>query len=263
MTVRTIPSGAGSAVGPASLAADLLGALDPASTFSAAVGSSPEPWQQRVLFSAARKGLLLTARQVGKSTTTAVKAADTALYEPGSLILIVSPSQRQSDETLAKVRTVLRRAASVTGNASEVRTEAGSRVVSLPATESTTRGFSAARLLIFDEAARVPDDVFIGALPMVAADGQVVALSTPGARVGWFYEAWTDPVGWERHKVTVHESARYSEARIEELRRSLGGRQFRAEYMCEFVGLSESAFDPDRVEAAFRPDVRPIFGGPS
>ena len=244
------------------LATDLAAALDPGRTFREAIGADAEPWQQDVLLSMARRQLLLTARQVGKSTVTAVAAAQVALYEPASLTLIVSPSQRQSDETLGKVRVVVGRVASVRGNSQELRLESGSRVVSLPATESTTRGFSASRLLIFDEAARVPDEVYVGTLPMVAADGRVIALSTPGARAGWFHDACSQPqvAGWERHRVTVHESARFSPARIAELKAALGDRQFGSEYLCQFVGLMESAFDPDKVEAAFTSRIRPLYG---
>lgn len=38
--------------------------------------------------------------------------------------------------------------------------ENGSRIVSLPGGESTTRGFSGVRLLLVDDAARVEDDTY-------------------------------------------------------------------------------------------------------
>lgn len=245
------------------LAGDLAAAVDPAHTFRAAVGAEPEPWQRRVLLSTAGQLLLLCARQVGKSTATAVLASHVATVEPGALVLIISPSQRQSDELLAKCRQTVRRVRGLApdGNSSELRFEGGSRIVSLPATEATTRGFSAARLLLIDEAARVPDEVYVGALPMVARDGRVIALSTPGARAGWFWEAWTEGDAWERHKVTAAESAQYPPERIERLRTALGARQYRAELLAEFVGISDSVFDPDAVEKAFGRNVIPLFGG--
>jgi hypothetical protein len=236
----------------------LLSAADPGELFTRAVGGRPEPWQQRVLTSTARRLLLLTARQVGKSMTVAVLAAQTAIFRPGSLTLIVSGGQRQADELLAKVRVALSVESTVEGSRTELRLPNGSRVVSLPATEGTTRGYSAADLLIFDEAAWCPDLVFVAMMPTVAASGRVVALSTPGARSGWFYEAATGAASeWEVHKVTAEESALYDRRRIRELRSLLSERQFAAEYGCAFVGLTDSAFDPARVEAAFLPTVHP------
>lgn len=240
------------------LASDLAARLDPAVTFRRAMGSPAEPWQERTLRSTARKKILLCSRQVGKSTTTGVEAAHTAIYLPGALVLAVSPTQRQSNELLAKVKAAIRALGNPVGikgdSEQELRLENGSRVVSLPGTEGTTRGFSAADLLLLDEASRIPDDTFVGVLPMVSLSGRVVALSTPGARVGWFYDAWTeDDRSWERHKITCMESAQYPQARIDELRSSMSRRAFAAEYMCEFTGINDAVFDPDAVEAALAP----------
>lgn len=250
----------------ASLARDLAGAIDPAAT-ARAFGIEPEPWQARLLRSRARLLLACTCRQIGKSTMASLLGVHTAVYDPGALTVVISPSQRQSDETLAKMRAVYRglgRPVPLEAeNASEMRLENGSRLLSLPGTESTVRGFSAARLLILDEAARIEDTVFTAVMPMVAADGRVVALTTPGARAGWCWEAWSgERPGWERIKITAHESAQYPPARIEALRAALGDRQFRAELLAEWTGVSDSAFSPDDVERAFDNVVPPLrFGG--
>ncbi len=237
------------------LAADLASAVDPVVTFGAALRSDPEGWQAGFLRSVASRVLLLCARQVGKSTSTAVLATHRAVYWPGSLVLCVSPSQRQSDELLGKVkacwRTLGRPVAPAGESAQELRLENGSRVVSLPGTESTTRGFSAADLLLLDEAARISSDVYVGVLPMVALTGRVIALSSPGARSGWFYQAWTgDGSSWERHRVTAEESAQYPPERLAELRQGLSPREFASEFMCEFVGVTHAVFDPAKIAAA-------------
>src|SRR5215831_4597380 len=54
-------------------------------------GMEPDPWQAHCLTSPAQRLLLLCTRQAGKSTVTAVMALHTALYQPGSLILMLSP----------------------------------------------------------------------------------------------------------------------------------------------------------------------------
>jgi hypothetical protein len=46
---------------------------------------------------------LLAARQAGKSTVTAAMAMHEALFNPPALVLLLSPSLRQSSELLRKV----------------------------------------------------------------------------------------------------------------------------------------------------------------
>src|SRR5438128_9542543 len=76
--------------------------LDPAEILRAA-GMTPDPWQERMLLSEERQVLLNCARQSGKSTTVAALALHTALFLDGSLVLILSPSLRQSGELFRKV----------------------------------------------------------------------------------------------------------------------------------------------------------------
>jgi hypothetical protein len=77
------------------LAADLAAALDPV-VFARRAAIAPDPWQAEVLRFTSPRLLLNCSRQSGKSTTTAVLAMHTALYRPGSLTLLLSPSERQS-----------------------------------------------------------------------------------------------------------------------------------------------------------------------
>src|SRR5262245_47026217 len=84
--------------------------LQPASPMSSAIdmarqiGIEPDPWQERVLRSEKRQFLLLASRQSGKSMTSALLALHEAVYTPGSLTLIVSPTERQSKLLLKTIR---------------------------------------------------------------------------------------------------------------------------------------------------------------
>jgi len=142
------------------LARDLALALDRAE-LSRAVSLPPDPWQAEVLRSEAPRILLNCSRQSGKSTTTAVLAVHTALYQPGSLVLLLSPSLRQSQELFKKALAVYRAVdqppPTVEESALRIEFSQGSRIVSLPGKEQTIRGFSGVKLLAIDEAARVPD----------------------------------------------------------------------------------------------------------
>src|SRR5262245_49011878 len=70
-------------------------------------GLSADPWQAELLRSQSSRTLLLCARQVGKSTATAFMAIREALLTPGSTVLVISPTLRQSGELLRKVLTGL------------------------------------------------------------------------------------------------------------------------------------------------------------
>jgi hypothetical protein len=96
--------------------------------------------------------------------TAAALAVHTALVQPGSLILLLSPSLRQSGELFKKVQAVYRCVVSSAQVEAEsaLRLElySGSRIVSLPGAESTVRGYSKVSLLIVDEAARTDDGLY-------------------------------------------------------------------------------------------------------
>ncbi|GAA2092605.1 terminase large subunit domain-containing protein [Brevibacterium salitolerans] len=246
----------------AGLASSMAAALDP-TVFARGLGFDPEPWQERLLRSTESRALVLCSRQVGKTTTTAYRALHTALYCPGRDVLVISPTQRQSDELLHRVASLYRGMREMPrlkrSNASEMGLANGSRIVSLPGSEGGIRGFAGVRLLIVDEASRVDDDVFASALPMVASDGQVIALSTPWGRRGWFFELHEETAnGWERHKVTVFESRQWPERRIAEAKAALGSFVFASDYLCEFGDTDSQMFSTESVRAAFAPGVQPL-----
>src|SRR6266550_516427 len=140
---------------PLDLALDLAHALDPVAFVQDRLKFAPDPWQARLLRSRAPWILLNCCRQSGKSTTTATLALHTAIYDPG-LILLVSPSLRQSKELFAKVTGFLKdlEPAEVLeeDNKSCCALANGARVVSLPGDPDTLRGYSAPKLIIKDEA---------------------------------------------------------------------------------------------------------------
>src|SRR4051812_13721649 len=85
------------------LTRDLVLALD-AAAFARAAGFEPDPWQETVLANPPRRGLLNCSRQSGKTTTVSILALHVAAFEPGSLIVLVAPAQRQSAELLRGIR---------------------------------------------------------------------------------------------------------------------------------------------------------------
>jgi len=247
------------------LAHDLARALDPAA-FAESLGIVPDAWQAGVLRSPTKRTLLLCSRQSGKSTISAVAAVHRAVYRPNSLILLVSPSLRQSSELFRKVTTLLRvvapAPARIEDNRLSLELANGSRVVSLPGSEATVRGFSGASLIIEDEAARVDDGLYQAVRPMLAtSDGDLILLSTPFGARGHFHDAWTSDEPWERVRVTARDCPRISESFLAGERAAMGDLAFRSEYDVEFVDTEDNVFSSEHVAAAIDPGLAPLWGG--
>jgi hypothetical protein len=246
------------------LAEDLKLALDRIA-FAKRLGIVPDPWQEDLLRSASERVLLNCCRQSGKSTMTALIALHRALYHPGSLILCLAPALRQSQELFAKIVGFYRdlgRPVEPQGERKlSLELENNSRIITLPGSEKTIRGFSGAALLLVDEASRVEDALYFAIRPMLAVSGgSLMMLSTPYGKRGVFFEEWTNGIGWERYKVSASQCPRISEAFLEEERRSLPRRVYRQEYECSFEETDDQVFSFEDVAAAISKDVTPLFG---
>ena len=190
-----------------------------------------------------------------------------ALFYPASLVLLVSPSLRQSGELFRKVQEALKRLDEqpelTEDNRLSMTLTNKSRIVSLPGKEATVRGYSGADLIVEDEAARVVDELYFSVRPMLAVSGgRLILMSTPFGKRGHFFEEWTNGgESWERIMITAHDCPRISPEFLEEERQALGDWWFRQEYLCEFVETVDQVFSYDLVQAAITEEVKPLFGG--
>jgi Terminase large subunit, T4likevirus-type, N-terminal len=244
------------------LANDIAAALDPCLLMEQ-LGLAPDRWQEEFLRSPADRQLLLCTRQAGKSTAAAVLALHESLYGDDALVLLLSPSQRQSQELFRKLTYAyarLKQAPSPTvENSLRLELPNGSRIVSLPGKEETVRGFSGATLIVIDEAARVPDELYFAVRPMLAvSSGRLICLSTPFGKRGFFYEEWTKGPRWNRFSVTADQCPRISPEFLEEERRALGPHWFAQEYMCEFVDTTHRVFPDDLIMSAVDDRIAPL-----
>jgi hypothetical protein len=248
-----------------SLAGDLRLALDRVS-FARSVGVEPDPWQENLLRSSSERILLNCSRQSGKSTMSAIIALHRALYHPGSLVLCLAPALRQSQELFGKIATSYRDLGRPVAPQGErklsLELENDSRIITLPGSEKTIRGFSGAALLLVDEASRVDDGLYYAIRPMLAVSaGSLMMLSTPYGKRGVFYEEWTGGAGWERFRVTAEECPRISPEFLWEERAALPSWVFRQEYECSFEETEDQVFTTEMVERAVTSEVKPLFGG--
>ena len=243
---------------PITLGRDFARALDPV-LLAHDCGIDPDTIQSNLLTTTSRRVLLNCCRQWGKSTITALIALHESLYAAPAMIIVVSPSQPQSTELFKKIHDAW---AKLPG-APEARQESltrmelanHSRIVSLPGSERTTRGYSGATTVIMDEAARVPDELLAAVRPMLATtSGRFFALSTPAGKRGWFYEQWARGEGWERIEVKGTECQRISPAFLDEEKSALGPMRYSQEYNCEFLDPETSVFATDLIQQALTDD---------
>lgn len=229
-------------------------------------GIEPDPWQAEVLRSKAKQTILLCSRQAGKSTVTSLLALHQAIYTPNSLVLLLAPAQRQSQELFRKLKlalTALHPCPVDVTEESALRLEFAnnSRIMALPGKEATIRGFSGVSLLVVDEASRVEDALYASIRPMLAVSGgRIVLLSTPFGKRGFFYTEWNEGgTNWHRAKITAYDCPRITKDFLETERRSIGDWWFSQEYLCEFVDTLDQVFSSADIERALDKDLQPLF----
>lgn len=229
-------------------------------------GLTPDPWQASLLRKSWTRALLLCSRQSGKSQTAGALALGEALIRPRSLILLLSPTLRQSgelfrDKLLPLWRALGRPLIDRPPTQLSLELSNGSRIISLPESEGGIRGYSGVRLLVIDEAARVSDELYKAVRPMLAvSNGRLLAMSTPFGKRGWFHEEWTSARRWERVKVTARECPRISKEFLAEELEAIGPRYFAQEYdPLDFVDVIGSVFRAEDIDAAISTTIKPLF----
>lgn len=205
------------------------------------LNTTPDPWQANFLRSTHPRLCLNCSRQSGKSSTAAILALWEAIHKPRSTIVLDSPSLRQSQELMLKFAEFLdmvdKNVKLDSDTKLSVRFANGSRVLALPGSEKTIRGISAVTLLILDEAAAIPDELYGAVRPMLAVSrGRLVLMSTPRGEQGFFFDTWTKSKGWEKIEVPWQQCPRIDPAFIEEERLERGNAWVAQEYECQFIG---------------------------
>ncbi len=248
---------------------------DAVETFRLAFDMDPKPWQEGYLRETRNIGFL-KGRQIGATQCAAARAIHVARAESDRLVCVVSPSLRQSTEITVRSRSGLRNLGETLAQdqASLLRLENGSRILSLPGNSRGIRGYAVDELIL-DEAAWIDDDTFFAARAMTAATrGRIVAQSTPGAPWGFFHDLVCNPcphrkegekpvvtpidgrmANWHRMEVISADGGidpDFLAEELEALRENLA--KYRQEYECMFADPELSGtplFDPFDVARAF------------
>jgi hypothetical protein len=231
--------------------------LDPVTWVENVLTVTPADWQETFLRSPQGASILvLSARQVGKTTTAAWAIAHSMVFTPGSLSVIACPAQRQSAEAVRRVRESLLKAGAElkSDNVYALELKNGSRVLALPGTDDSIRGLTVDGWIVVDEAARLPDSDLISALrPMRARRPQArfAMLSTAWSRTDPFWTAWAgDDPSWIRIKATADVVPTFTPEFLEQESRALGEDAYKREYLGIPAGAHTSPFTWELYEAA-------------
>lgn len=272
----------------------VVATLNPESYVRQVLGE-PYEWQKPALDPDLKRWMLLCARQSGKSTVAAARTLHKQKYKNRSLNIIISASQDQAEETMGKVTDFRVRDRDfpelVKDSTYEKETVDGSRIIALPGTERSVRGYSGPSLILFDEAARIADATYASATPMLTGnpDAELGLASTPFGRQGFFWRAWESEKNWtkilvkppyrldsmdqlvpdvpekrfreywaERGVLAFYSTRHTREWLLEELDR-MGPFWFRQEYLCEFLDAASSVFSDLTIASAMDESVDLLF----
>ena len=201
-----------------------------------------DQWQETVLTTTGNI-CLRSGRQVGKSTVISIKAAQFAIRHPKKSVLIIASVERQAsllfDKLLDYLLTNFRE--KVKGGKDrptkhKIELKNGSIIYCLPTGESGygIRGYTI-DLLIADEAAFIPEAVWTAVTPMLAATGgQIILLSTPFGREGYFARCFTDDTYTKFH-ISSEDCPRISKDFLAHEKATMTRMQYQQEYLGEFV----------------------------
>lgn len=234
-----------------------------------------------------KNSILLTARQMGKTTVAAAYLLWYAMFHPNQTVLVMGNNQAAALEIMSRVRYSYEecpdyiREATTDYNKLEIRFANKSRIVSRATTSGAARGLSV-NLLYLDEFAfvlpNIQQDFWSAVSPTLAATGgSCIITSTPNTEYDKFAALWFDSQktkdknGFERTdglgqngfkgiKVSWEKNPNRDEKWAEEERYKVGDSMFLREHCCEFVTYQETLVDAVKLKRISETQVRPHIG---
>jgi hypothetical protein len=230
-------------------------------------------YQKALLADRSPARLVCKSRQVGITAVLALETCHIALHQPGATILWLSKDREAASLALGYAKTALRGLDAKLERDAEtfIRLENGSKVISLPASPATARGFAATAVYL-DEFAHVhyAQEVYQSVEPTVAQGGRITAISTPAGKANLFFLLWSGQQGgeWSRQTIYWYDCPAYNPDGYRLLavaeRQTVGERgewyrqmrpKFTAqswaqEFCCDFAGSGAARFRPGDVERA-------------
>ncbi len=215
-----------------------------------------DKWQKEVM---KVKGnlCLRSGRQVGKSFVIGIKAAEYALENGDKLIMVISKTERQAGLLFSKILYNLSRIdrkqickGKERPTKHLITLKNGSKIYCLPAGDTGfgIMGFTI-DLLIADEAAFIPEEVWNSVIPALAITrGAIWLLSTPFVKKGYYYQCFSDPTFTSFH-TSSEDCPRKDEVFLQNRRENLTKAQYAQMYLGEFVDEALRFFSKKLIDA--------------
>lgn len=214
-----------------------------------------DEWQKKVLETGGNIALR-SGRQVGKSTIIAVKAGEFAKSNEKKSIMIISATERQAFLLFSKVLNYLvdnYRPWVKTGKdrptKTEIKLKNGSIIRCLPTGLDGIgiRGYTV-DMLIADEAHFIPEDVWTALTPMLATTkGNIILLSTPHGREGYFYRCFQDS-SFTKFHVSSEDCPRIDKDFLKKEKERMSKLQYTQEYLGEFIDELRQLFKDELIK---------------
>lgn len=204
--------------------------------------------------------MLRTGRQVGKSTVIAQKACKYSIENREKVVLVIASVERQAQLLFEKILSDMElyhpkeiKQGKDRPTKHLIKLKNGSRIYCLPTglTGHGIRGYTV-DLLIADEAAFIPEEVWTAVSPMLAVTkGDKILLSTPFGRGGYFYDCFSDPSFTSFH-ITSEECPRIPQEFLAREKKRMSQLQYAQEYLGEFVDELRQFFPTKLIEKCMK-----------
>lgn len=205
-------------------------------------------------FSENRFNIVLSARQMGKTTCSCIYLLWYALFNTDKTLAILANKQSTAQSIVEDIKTAyeelppfmkpgVKKYDSLT-----VIFDNGTTVFSRATSEDALRGESVS-LLFLDEFAFVPENVadkfWASNFPTISTGGNIIIVSTPNGTAGLYYDLWKKSVNrekdnrgvlWKSIRVRWDQHPDRDEDWKEEMLESIGKVKFSQEFDCSFTG---------------------------
>ena len=237
-----------------------------------------EEWQQPV-FDDFKDGLfpiqcIKAKRQVGKSIIAEVCVLYKSFDKDGAISVIVEPTLSQCRRVFKQILKAIGGETSPiikSANATllELEFNNGSSIILRSAEQNENlRGLTVTGVLVIDEAAFIPDDIFDILYPIVDANNSpVIIISTPLFLSGEFYEKYIEGIGGlspvvKSYNWSEYDTSKYlPKEKLEYYRNHISPLRFKSEYEGEFIEQGSYVMgDVMSVVGDYEPGV-PLYGG--
>ena len=242
-----------------------------------------DKWQEGVMDTKGNM-CLRSGRQVGKSTVIALKAAKYAIENDDHLIMVISKTERQAGLLFSKILFNIHQLTKKTIKIKDKKGKVSEKVITamkeglnrptkqrillkneakvycLPAGDTGygIMGFTI-DLLIADEAAFIPEEVWNSIIPAMAITrGSIWLLSTPFLKQGYYYDCFEDPDFTTFH-TSSEDCPRKDEVFLKRRKETLTKAQYAQMYLGEFVDEFTRFFPEELVMKCCVLERRKIF----